>query len=1110
MPKKKLPESPEDPQTLNIMRIYNTVPVSIAIYNDIDKTVKLNQKFTATFGYTDDDIKTVNDWWNLSIRDPIRREILKTEWNKRFKAFMKEKKPFEPMEFTADCKNGSVKYVIYTPKIIESFYIGSFEDITQWKLSEQKLNASERRARGLLNAPNLPILLLDKNSVILEMNDASFRKLNINPDALIGTRAIDLFSKFGLDRPYKIEEVLESKQNIRFTYSFLNTIYEIDYYPLIDENGEVEKIALFARDISGEKKLRDSETKFRTFMEHGPFRAYIKNKEGKYIYGNPATLEFIKSSSEKNFIGSTVSDFFDKDTAKEMTLYDNRVLQDQISIIIEPHPRKDSNGKATWMKEIKFPIPISEEESMIGGLVMDITDEIQLREQLEESEKKARILLNAPTDPIVLFDRSGTILDLNSSCAERINMTQQEAIGQNILSLSPLGFNTNEIFERTSLLSTLIKNKKPMEFMRDYLNMTMQFQLFPIFDLAGEVDLIALFIHDITKLKENEKKLQLAQFSMDNSSIPILTINAAGDIIYANKIAIKTLGYSKEKMLKLKAWDLSGDTSPIDFPFRIKQMTQLEKNSGETRIKKADGTTFPAYVTLNYLKLHEEAIYTVYLQDMTLQKKNELELNKLFNATEQSPISIVITDPDGNIEYVNPKFCILTGYSQEELLGKNPRILKTGYTTKQEYAQLWNTIKNGEVWQGIFRNVKKNGDFFWENATISPIFGPNGEIQNFLGVKEDITEKMTLQEQLQHSQKMEAMGRLAGGIAHDFNNILTVIMGTAQLLHHEMLDDSTQDSLSEIIKASNRAATLTRQLLAFSKKQVLKPKLVDLNRVLVEMESMLRRILPENIQLILQVHSQPITIKVDLVQLEQVILNLVINAKEAMVKGGKLEISTYVISKHIGNQLKYYGSLSIIDTGIGMDEKTKMRLFEPFFTTKEKGTGLGLATVYGIIAQSNGDIEVDSDIGKGSKFVINFPLKLNAVGEEEEIIMKKSEWRGTETILVIEDEEGVRKILSQILNNEGYTVWEAENGESALLNYSHLVNKIDLIVSDVIMPVMGGVETLSKFQELKPEIKSIFLSGYVGDEFLMDEKEVFITKPINRIDLLKKIRDILD
>ncbi|MHA1452567.1 MAG: PAS domain-containing hybrid sensor histidine kinase/response regulator, partial [Promethearchaeota archaeon] len=955
--------------------------------------------------------------------------------------------------------------------------------------------------------------IFDRNGTILEMNDAAVRETKISADKLIGKNAFLLLKRYGIENIYRFEDVVKNKKAINFQVKFLDSMYDIEFYPLLNEKEEVEQIAFYARNLSDmflKQRLQDSEIRFKSFMENGPFLAYIKDKDGNYVYGNPAVHEFVKTYTDDNFVGSSVGTFFDKETTDEMLAYDLEVLETKCPIIIPPHPHTDNEGKTSWMKEIKFPIPVSEDETLIGGIVLFVTEEVDLREKYEESELKARILLNAPTDPIALLDRTGKILDLNAGCATALHMSVKEAIGKNILDLFPTGFNPEHASQRTAIFEKIIKDKTMLEFVGSYPNLVLQFRMFPIFDANKEVEWIALFIHDITSLKENEKKLQLTQFSVDNSSIPIIIFTEDGKLTYSNDVACETLGYEKNELLLLKPWEVSKEfDTKIKFREGLDRLKSRSTTSREITVLRKNGTSFPALSTINIFQLHNEIHFVVYLQDITLQKRNEMELNKLFNATEQSPISIVITDTSGKIEYVNPKFCDLTGYRHEELIGHNPRVLKSGYTTPQEYIKLWETIQNGDIWQGIFRNVKKNGDFFWENATISPIFNSEGIITHFLGLKEDITEKITLQEQLQHSQKMEAMGRLAGGISHDFNNILTVIMGTAQLLQHDMIDDSTRDSLSEIVKASNRAASLTRQLLAFSKKQLLKPKLVNLNRVLHEMENMVRRILPENIQLLLEVHNQPITIKVDKVQLEQVILNLVINAKEAMPDGGELKIASFVNSKHVGNQLKYFGSLSLADTGEGMDEQTKLRLFEPFFTTKTKGTGLGLATVYGIIAQSNGEIEVQSEIGKGSKFLINFPLSLNAVSEEEEIIIKKSEWKGTETILLIEDEEAVRKVLNQILTNEGYSVWEAENGESAVLNYSHLVEKIDLIISDVIMPIMGGVEVVSKFHELDPTLKVLFVSGYAGDENTVKNHDAFITKPIERVQLLKKIREIL-
>ncbi|MBN2157086.1 MAG: PAS domain S-box protein [Candidatus Lokiarchaeota archaeon] len=1106
---KKLESSEFNSETLNIFKIYDSVPISIAVYNSDDKSVRLNTKFTEVFGYSEAEIKTVDDWWNLCVPDENKRKTLKTIWNRSLMTSIKNNSEFEPMEMEIQGKSGSKKYIRYTPKIIKPYYVGFFLDITDLKEAmDKKLLVSERRTNSLLYAPkNIPQAIFDRNGIILEINDAAIRETKISADKLLGKNLFSLLKEYGIENIYKFEEVIQKKKAINIQIEFLKSKYDVEYYPLLNEYEEVEKVALYARNLSDmflKERLQDSEIRFKSFMEHGPFKAYIKDKNGKYIYGNPAALEFIKSVSDKEFIGSEVGDFFNDETAEKMSSYEQKILQTKKSIEIDPHSRTDKTGKEIWMKEIKFPIPISKEELLIGGIVLDVTDEVILKQNLLLTQYSVE---NSGIG-IVWTNEDAKFIYANNYACKMFGYSKEEFLQLHVWDITP--HYTRDISKRLiqQMLESVVHTNETMAKRKDgsefpiyvnvnYLNINNKSYMFGYF-------------FDLSEKRENKKKLQLAQFSMDHSSIPILTINEKGDIIYVNEIAIQKLGYTMEEILKLKAWDLSADTDRSDFPKRIQKITQLKKDSGETIIKKAGGDTFPAFITVNYLKLPDEALYNVYIQDMTLQRKNELELNKLYNATEQSPISVVITNPDGNIEYINPKFCSLTGYKQEELIGKNPRVLKTGYTTPQEYSQLWRTIKNGEVWQGTFRNVKKNGEFFWENATICPIFGLDGRIQNFLGIKEDITEKITLQEQLQHSQKMEALGRLAGGIAHDFNNILTVIMGTAQLLQYDMKDEIMNEYLTEIVKASNKAAGLTKQLLAFGKKQVLKPQYLDLNRVLVDMEGMLRRILPENIHFTFVLHNQPITIKVDKVQLEQVILNIVINAKEAMVNGGNLTITTSVNSKHVGNQLKYCGTLSISDTGVGMDEHTKMRLFEPFFTTKEKGTGLGLATVYGIVSQSDGDIEVDSDLGEGSAFVVNFPLRLNPIEEEEEIIVKKSEWRGTETILLIEDEEAVRKVVYQILINEGYTVWMAENGESAILNYSHLVDKIDLIISDVIMPIMGGIEAVSRFQEIRPSVKIIFMSGYAGEENSMNEKEIFITKPINRIDLLKKIREALD
>lgn len=350
---------------------------------------------------------------------------------------------------------------------------------------------------------------------------------------------------------------------------------------------------------------------------------------------------------------------------------------------------------------------------------------------------------------------------------------------------------------------------------------------------------------------------------------------------------------------------------------------------------------------------------------------------------EQTAESVIITDANGVITYVNPTFEQVSGYSQAEVIGRNPHILRSGKQDSAFYRQLWETIRSGQVWHGQLTNKKKDGSPFIEEATITPVRNENGAIVNYVAVKRDVTRELELQEQFYQMQKMEAVGLLAGGIAHDFNNILLVINGFAEMIKYQLPpDDPVQEMAGKILDAGKRAASLTRQLLAFSRKQVAESRVFDLNTVVHGMEKMLRRLIGEHIQV--QTHLAPKlwSIKADPNQIEQVIINLIVNARDAMPGGGSLIIETanmIVEEGHVISRLEVqpgeYVILTVSDTGVGMSQEVKARIFEPFFTTKEtgKGTGLGLATVYGIIKQSGGYIWVYSEEGQGTTFKIYLP-----------------------------------------------------------------------------------------------------------------------------------------
>ena len=391
------------------------------------------------------------------------------------------------------------------------------------------------------------------------------------------------------------------------------------------------------------------------------------------------------------------------------------------------------------------------------------------------------------------------------------------------------------------------------------------------------------------------------------------------------------------------------------------------------------------------------------------------------------------------------------------------------------------------------------------------------------GIMRDITERKRLEEQLRQSQKMEAIGQLAGGIAHDFNNMLTVINGYSEILLKKEFPAEVLNYIQEIRKASIRATRLTSQLLAFSRKQIIQPKIINLNQIITDQIQMLRRLLGEDVEISTYLDPQLYSVKADIGQIEQIIMNIVINARDAMPLGGKLTIETGNVQlnneyKHLHPESKSgdYAVLSISDTGIGMDEVTRSRIFEPFYTTKgrDKGTGLGLATVYGIIKQNNGFIDVYSEIQNGSTFKIYLPVDQEKDKTKTRDSIDEIKLHGKETILLVEDDDGVRAVTESTLKKYGYNVISASNGEDAIRIFEEHDGKFDLLLTDVIMPSMGGRELAEKLLNEHNNLKVLYFSGYTDDSAvqnrIISESMEFIQKPYTQLELAKKIRSVIE
>jgi two-component system, cell cycle sensor histidine kinase and response regulator CckA len=499
-------------------------------------------------------------------------------------------------------------------------------------------------------------------------------------------------------------------------------------------------------------------------------------------------------------------------------------------------------------------------------------------------------------------------------------------------------------------------------------------------------------------------------------------------------------------------------------------------------------------------------------------------LRKLLRAVEQSADMVVITDRSGIIEYANPAFETLTGYSCEEVVGCNPSLLNSGEQVPALYRELWQTILSGNVFRGVLANRKKTGELFYVEKTITPVRDGEGRITHFISNDRDITERRKLEAELRQAQKMDAIGRLAGGVAHDFNNLLLVISAYAELTLDVLAEENPlRRNLLEILTASRRAADLTRQLLAFGRKQMQVLQLLDMNSVVQQISAMLPRLIGEDIQLVVVPGQEIGSVKADPVQMEQILMNLAANARDAMPGGGTLTIETSVVHldevyarEHTIVPPGEYVLLAVTDSGQGIAPEHINHIFEPFYTTKEegKGTGLGLATVYGIVKQNHGFVWVYSELGLGTTFKIYLPCVRSAKLCTPVPKLVEDCRGGNETVLLVEDEAAVRESTTKFLTLNGYTVLEARNGQDALQIARDYLGLIHLMVSDVVMPHMGGAQVAEQLATERPTMKVLFMSGYAESTILrhgvIDVQNGFLQKPFTLKALARKIREILE
>ncbi len=633
----------------------------------------------------------------------------------------------------------------------------------------------------------------------------------------------------------------------------------------------------------------------------------------------------------------------------------------------------------------------------------------------------------------------------------------------------------------------------------------------------------------LDRLRESEERFRLLVEGVSDYAIYMLDPN--GMIITWNTGAARLFGYRADEILGKHRNILFSDeekTARLNEESLRRAAANRSHSEEGWRIRK-DGSRFWAGGTLIALRDDVGGLrgFGKVVRDLTDRKQAESELQVRNRAIQAVAAGILITDPrqpDNPIIYASPGFERLTGYSQAEVLGRNCRFLQGKDTDRAVVTQMRAAIQAGERCEVELVNYHKDGSRFWNALAISPIHDDAGEVTHFIGVQTDVTERRQLELQFRQAQKMEAVGRLAGGVAHDFNNLLTIINGyTALLLQRLLPDDPIRDLIAEVHRAGERAGTLTRQLLVFSRQSVLEAKVLDLNAVVADTEKMLVRLIGEDITLTTALEPTVGSVKVDPGQLQQALINLAVNARDAMPQGGKLTVETHEVElteeqcQHLPEcKPGRYSLLAVTDTGIGMNEATRSLIFEPFFTTKEvgKGTGLGLAMVYGFVKASNGHISVYSEPGVGTTFKLYFPQvqERAQAGKSSPLMVPMP--RGHETVLLVEDDDVVRALTRHVLQGSGYQVLEASNGKEAVRLAREHAEPIHLLVTDVVMPYLGGRQVAEQVGVLKPGIKVLYCSGYTDDAVVrhgvLEAGTAFMQKPYSPSLLVQKVRDVLD
>ena len=881
--------------------------------------------------------------------------------------------------------------------------------------------------------------------------------------------------------------------------------------------------------------LRQSEMRYMHLIEHATDIIYTHNLDGQLTTINKVA-EAVLGYTTDELIGKQIQELI----APEDRELSRRMMEEKLA----------SGGRNTYTVHAltksgqRVPLEVSTQviyddgvPFAVQGVARDVTERQRTADALARSERYFRALIENATDAVTILNEDGTVRYSSPALQRIIGYAPSERRTQSVFELVhpedvavAVGAFQDCLSKAGASVSQTVRTLH-----RDGSWRHIEFTLV---NLLNDPHIQGLVVNwrDITD------KIVAQQTLRDREHFYRAITERSSDIIAIIDPApmVRYLSPSFEIVLRHKIDDVIGTAGfqlvhPDDAP-RVMKIIERLINEGKDvvtdEVRIIDARGFYRDMDIRARNLLKDPVIrgiVIDMRDVTDRKCAERELRaseeKFRKVLETSGEGIVMRDASGRITFANERFAEMLGYDVDELLGRHVNsIIATEFVPEMRASQE-RRERTGVSETLDLQFVHKNGTRVDAILAASPIYDQSGEFVGGLGMITDMTERKRLEEQLRQSQKMEAVGRLAGGVAHDFNNLLTAIRGHVDLLlDDDKIDTGTRSDIEEIRKAADRAAALTQQLLAFSRRQMLQPVVLEFDGIVREIESLLRRLITEDVVLHTRLTAGATRVRADRGQIEQVLLNLVVNARDAMPNGGHIYIETANVEvdedfarANAGASAGLYARLSVRDTGIGMDPGTLSHVFEPFFTTKPvgKGTGLGLATVYGIVKQSGGYLRVESEVGAGSTFEIFLPHVEEPLQRPREPQAEKHSDAAGETILVAEDEDAVRALTSRILRKRGYHVLEAKDGREAVDIALRHEGELRLVVTDVIMPHLNGRELSERLAKVMPKVKVLYMSGYTDDALLQrgvlqSGTGNFLEKPFTPEALANKVREVLE